>query len=50
VHKFEKAGSKGKEVADSVAHHQMKWDGSLLDEPWSGTEDSERAAYVQEEL
>lgn len=50
VHKFEKAGNKDKEVRDSVAHYAMKHQGSLLDEPWSGTEDSERTAYVQEEL
>jgi len=50
IHKFEKAAKRDIEIKDSVAHHAMKWAGSLLDEPWGGSEDSERSAYVQEEL
>ena len=37
-------------VADSVAHHAFEGQGSLFDEPWSGTEESERLAYVTEQL
>ena len=50
VHKFQSAGQVDERIADSVAHYSTKGTGSLMDEPWSGTEESERLAYVTEEL
>ncbi|GAA5895994.1 hypothetical protein JCM5296_003164 [Sporobolomyces johnsonii] len=49
VHRFEQADIVREQIADSVAHHAQAGTGSLLDEPWSGDEESERNAYVTEE-
>ena len=50
IRRFEAGAPVDHRIADSVAHHVLQSDGSLLDEPWVGSEESERAAYVQEEL
>lgn len=50
IRRFEQAGASEPKIADSVAHHCLMNTGSLMDEPWTGTEDSERDAYVTEEL
>lgn len=48
IHRFEKGAEPDEVVVDSVAHHALKGTGSLLDEPWHGSEASERLAYVTE--
>lgn len=35
-------------VADSVSHHALQSGKSLLDEPWYGDKESEKAAWVTE--
>ncbi|GAA5853479.1 hypothetical protein JCM8547_002472 [Rhodosporidiobolus lusitaniae] len=50
VRRFEQADDVREEISDSVAHHAMAGQGSLMDERWSGTEESERKAFVTEEL
>lgn len=50
VRRFEGADQVDEEISDSVAHHSQAGQGSLLDEKWVGTEDSERQAYVSELL
>lgn len=50
VHRFEKGDPVNESISDSVGHCAFRGAGSLLDEKWSGTEDSERLAFVQEEL
>ncbi|GAA5890842.1 hypothetical protein JCM6882_008832 [Rhodosporidiobolus microsporus] len=49
VHRFEQGAERREEIADSVAHHSQASGRSLLDEPWSGSEDAERNAYVTEQ-
>lgn len=48
IHRFEQGAEPDEVVADSVTHHALKGTGSLLDEPWHGSEESERLAYVTE--
>lgn len=48
VHRFEQGAPIDERISDSVAHHALKGTGSLRDEPWSGSEDDERLAYVTE--
>jgi phospholipase D1/2 len=50
VHQFERADEIKEQISDSVAHCCLKGTGSLMDEQWSGTEESEREAFVTEEL
>lgn len=50
IHRFEKGDPVNESISDSVGHCAFRGGGSLLDEKWSGTEDSERQAFVQEEL
>ncbi|KAK4054720.1 hypothetical protein OIV83_000644 [Microbotryomycetes sp. JL201] len=51
VQRFERGDDLQEQIADSIAHHASNSrSGSLIDEPWSGSEDSERAAFVTEEL
>ncbi|KAM0753544.1 phospholipase D/nuclease [Meredithblackwellia eburnea MCA 4105] len=50
IHRFERGDGDGAHITDSVAHHALMDTGSLLDEPWSGTEEDERMAFVTEEL
>ncbi|GAA6040745.1 hypothetical protein JCM8097_003276 [Rhodosporidiobolus ruineniae] len=49
VRRFQEADEVREQISDSVAHHAMAGQGSLLDEPWTGTEESERNAWVTEE-
>ena len=37
-------------ISDSVAHHVFKGTGSLFDEKWSGSDQSQLNAFVNEEL
>lgn len=50
VRRFQSADPVDERIADSVAHHAMMGTGSILEEPWTGDEESERLAYVTEEL
>ncbi|KAK4058234.1 hypothetical protein OIO90_000973 [Microbotryomycetes sp. JL221] len=51
VRRFEQADDVQEHIIDSVSHHALRGnDKTLVDEPWSGTEDSERMAFVTEEL
>ncbi|ORY72756.1 phospholipase D/nuclease [Leucosporidium creatinivorum] len=52
IRRFERGDEVREKIADSVAHYALKRTagGSLLDEPWSGNEESERNAFVTEEL
>ncbi|KAM0793016.1 hypothetical protein ACM66B_000508 [Microbotryomycetes sp. NB124-2] len=51
VQRFERGDDVQEQIADSVAHHALSGNlTSLVNESWSGTEDSERAAFVTEEL
>ena len=47
IQRFEAGAPADHRIADSVSHHVLQSNGSLLDEPWFGSEDSERSAYVQ---
>ncbi|GAA5896328.1 uncharacterized protein JCM6883_006870 [Sporobolomyces salmoneus] len=49
VQRFEQADDIDEKISDSVAHHAQKGTGSLFDEKWAGTEESERNAYVTEQ-
>ncbi|GAA5839628.1 hypothetical protein JCM11251_003562 [Rhodosporidiobolus azoricus] len=49
VRRFEQGADQRDSIADSVAHHSQASGMSLLDEPWSGNEEAERAAYVTEQ-
>ncbi|SCZ90767.1 BZ3500_MvSof-1268-A1-R1_Chr1-3g02230 [Microbotryum saponariae] len=48
IQQFEQGDVVREELADSISHHVFQGTGSLLDEPWFGTEESERKAYVSE--
>lgn len=51
IKKFESGAAMDENISDSVSHHAFKsTPGSLLEEAWSGSEESERLAYVTEEL
>ncbi|GAA5862918.1 hypothetical protein JCM1840_002326 [Sporobolomyces johnsonii] len=50
VNRFEHGDVVREKIADSVSHHAMAGTGSLLDEPWSGNEESEKNAFVTEEI
>lgn len=50
IQRFQSGDDIDESISDSVAHHAMLGTGSLFDERWSGTEESELAAYVNEEL
>ncbi|GAA5922074.1 uncharacterized protein JCM15063_003177 [Sporobolomyces koalae] len=50
VRRFEQADHPDEKISDSVAHHAQKGTGSLFDEKWVGSEESERNAFVTEEL
>jgi len=49
VRRFEQADDVHESISDSVAHHAQKGTGSLFDEKWAGSKESERNAYVTEE-
>lgn len=50
MRRFESSAPVEEEISDSVSHHALQNTGSLLDEAWHGSEESERLAYVCEEL
>ncbi|GAA5939858.1 hypothetical protein JCM3775_007130 [Rhodotorula graminis] len=50
IRRFEGADSIRDSIADSISHLSQAGTGSVVDEPWSGDEASERRAFVTEEL
>jgi phospholipase D1/2 len=38
------------EIASSISRHALQSGGTVLDEPWFGSEAAEKAAFVTEEL
>ena len=50
IRRFERSDTVRDSIADSIAHLSQAGTGSVVDEPWSGDEASERRAFVTEEL
>jgi hypothetical protein len=52
LHRWEAAAAScsNTTVANSIVQHALQSGGSVLDEPWTGDEQSEKLAYVTEEL
>jgi hypothetical protein len=52
LHRWEAAAVEcsGQATSNSIAHHALQSGGSVLDESWIGDEQSEKLAFVTEEL